>query len=112
MIRERMFFLTRNPFEFINTNDGFANDYALRGIVLDIFELLFSVGLGLIVVSLVVLFIRWALYRNKEGALNRRNVIVGPVIMKMILVAAISAFPYLITLVFQIINSIAKAAVS
>lgn len=111
MEKERMIFLTHNPFQFINTNEGFATDFALRRLVLDFFELMFSVGLGLIVISLVVLSVRWALYKNKEGALNRRNVIVGPVIMKMILVAAISAFPYLITLVFQIINSIAKSAI-
>ena len=112
MGKEKLIFLTHNPFQFINTNKGFADEHALQMLARDLYKLMFSVGIGLIALSIIVLFIRWALYRNKEGAMNRRNVIVGPMLLKLMLVAAISAFPYLLTLVMEIVNSVAKAAVS
>ena len=104
--------LTRNPWQFINDNAKWADDEALKGLSADSYQLIFVIGLGLIALSMGLLYLKWALYRKEDGAMNRRNTLVGPLLFKFFLVILISCLPYLIGEVFRIVNVIAKAIVS
>lgn len=101
-----------NPWEYINNNKEWAGNATFTKITSDIYHVLFVIGIGLIAISLVLLFLRWALYRQQGGAINRRNTIVGPLLFKLILVAIICCLPYLVGEVFRIFNLIAKSLVA
>lgn len=102
----------RNPWQFINENSKWADDPALQTMSADTYQLILVIGYGLIAMSMVVMFLKWALYRKEDGAINRRNTITGPLIFKFFLVILISCLPYLIGEVYRIINYIARQIVS
>lgn len=103
---------TRNPWQHINNNAKWAEDAALQGMSADVYQAIYSIGMGLIGISYLVLWLRWALYTKQSGSINKRNEIVGPFIFKFFMVILITALPYLIGEVFRIINQIAKSIVS
>lgn len=109
---ERFVLLEHNPWQYINENSTWADDMALKGISADIYQLILVVGYGLIGLSMVVMFLKWALYRKEDGSMNRRNTITGPLVFKFFLIILISCLPYLIGEVYRIINFIARQAVS
>lgn len=105
-------FLVGNPWKYINENDKWAAGATFQGITRSLYQLMFSIGIGLIAISIVILFIRWALYRQQGGAVNRRNTLVGPLMFKLIIVSIISCLPYLIGELYRIINLIARSLVA
>lgn len=105
-------FLVGNPWRYINDNKDWAGEATFKGLTQDIYQLMFSIGIGLIALSVVILFIRWALYRQQGGAMNRRNALVGPLMFKLIIVAIMSCLPYLIGELYRIVNLVAKSIVS
>lgn len=104
--------LTRNPWQHINDNAKWADDSVLKGLSADTYHLILSIGLGVITASVVVLWLKWGMHKKEDGAMNRRNAIVSPLLFKLFLVMLITCLPYLLGEVFRIINSVAKAFVS
>ncbi len=103
---------TRNPWQHINNNAKWAEDPALMGISADVYQAVYSIGMGIIGISYLFLWLRWALYTKQSGSINKRNEIVGPFIFKFVMVVLISALPYLIGEVFRVVNLFAKSMVS
>lgn len=112
MDTSRFAFLTHNPWQFINENSKWADEPALTSMSQDVYQLILVVGYGLIALSMVVMFIKWALYKKEDGSMNRRNTITGPLLFKFFMVILISCLPYLIGEVYRIINYIARSMTS
>lgn len=108
MDTSRFVFLTRNPWQFINNNSQWADNASLTPLTQDVYNLILVVGYGLIALSMVVMFLKWALYKKEDGSMNKRNTITGPLLFKLLMVILISCLPYLIGEVYRIINLIAR----
>lgn len=105
-------FLSGNPWQYINNNKTWGNGATLiKELAGDIYQLVSKVGIGIIACSMLILILKWALYKNQEGALNRRNVLFGPLLFKLILVSTITCLPYLIGELWRIVNLIAASMV-
>lgn len=105
-------FLTKNPWTFINSNKEWANNKEIRTMAADIYQLIYPIGMGLIVFSIVILFLKWGTKNYRNHGMGRRLSLVAPLLFKLCLVVALACLPYLIGEVWRIMNAIAVAMTS
>lgn len=105
-----MTFLTRNPWTFINDNREWATSHELRTLVRDFYQMMFSIGLGLIACSILILFLKWGTKNYSNHGMGRRLGLIWPLLFKLGCVTVLTCLPYLLGEIWRIFNTIAKAA--
>lgn len=96
-----LLFFQLNPWKFLADN-RWTDDGTAKRMGSELYNFILPICLGLIALSIVVLFIRYGM--NRE---NRSGSLIKPLKMKLFFVVALAAFVYLVNLVWRIIDRFA-----
>ena len=91
----------KNPWESLVYNKWTVDTNVIR-LSRDAYKILKYVGIGVIAISIVILYIRWG--TNRE---DRKGSLIKPLRMKIIFIIALAAFVYLVNLVWRLFDQFA-----
>lgn len=93
---------TKNPWKYLNDN-SWTDDTTLRNLGIEVYQLIESVGISMLVLSMLVLVIKWMCSRRED----RKNRLTGPLANKLIIAIVLGGFTYFVGLVWRIIDALA-----
>ena len=93
---------SENPWKYLKDN-SWTDDATMRNLGIEMYQLIEVVGVALLVLSTLILVIKWMSSRKED----RRNRLTGPLVNKLIIAIVLGGFTYFVGLVWRIIDALA-----